>query len=122
MNKRQRMNDSNRKAREWLFENGYDELYFKPHKDIRKRHNVEYVYCKDYNYQIMDFYNLFDGFGFDAEGVFTFLQVKTNKWPDFEKIKNFLFSKRGIKALIINVKTPSKEFPKTRILVKELHT
>jgi len=96
MNNRLRMRDTNKKVRFWLLENGYDDIWFKPHS---KRN--DYVFTQERTYLATDLWNLFDGICFDSLGRPIFLQMKTNAWPKEKPIKDFI-RKRMIRVLVLN--------------------
>jgi hypothetical protein len=109
------MRNTNRLAREWLFANGYDYIYFKPHKDFRKRKNQEVYFTKQGNFYQTDFYNLFDGFCFDKNGVFTFIQTSTTNYHKIDPYVEFLKGKFGFRVLFLKaVKINKRWHIKTR--------
>ena len=97
------MRVSNRKAVLWLLENGYDDIWLKPHG---RRHDL--VYNTGEWYRALDLWNLFDGICFDREGNLVLLQIKTNAWAKEQPIKDFLSDKNNLIALSINVKYGKK--------------
>jgi hypothetical protein len=81
MNKRARMNYSNRKVVQWLQTKGYDHIWLKPHRDPRKKYNHELVYrTNGMFYTQLDIWNLFDGICFDKEGRVWFFQNSTTNY------------------------------------------
>lgn len=113
------MRESNKKAVEFLLANNYDEIYLKPHRDIRKKNNVEYIHTQNGNYQIMDFYNRFDGFCYNKKGEFVWLQIKTDRWANAVEIGSFFTDKKGI-VLILNVRKPTKTHKTYRVDFREM--
>ena len=103
MNPRQRMRFSNRKAVLWLLDNGYDDIWLKPHG---RRHDL--VYTTGEWYRALDLWNLFDGICLDKGGKLVLLQIKTNAWAKEAPIKEFLVGKHGFSAMSINVKYGKK--------------
>lgn len=120
MNKRQQMRVSNSYAIPWLLDNGYDNIYLKPHRDPRKKKNKDWIITKEERYQITDFYNLFDGFCYDKDGNFVWFQISTQNWHQQQPYEEFLKGKNNCKILLICVKKPSPKFRKYRVLVREL--
>ena len=98
MNPRQRMRSSNRKAVLWLLENGYDDIWLKPHT---RRHDL--VYNSGDWYRALDLWNLFDGICFDKGGNLVLLQIKTNSWAKEKPLKNFLLTRKNLIILSVNV-------------------
>jgi hypothetical protein len=88
------MNNTNRLARDWLLKNGYDYIWFKPHRDQRLPKNKEYFYTQSGEYGQNDLYNLFDGLCFDKDGDAVFLQMSTNRWHDPKPHKEFVKNKK----------------------------
>ena len=105
MNTRQRMRFSNRKAVLWLLENGYDEIWLKPH--IRR---TDLVYTVGEWYRALDLWNLFDGICFDEGGNIVLIQVKTNAWASAKPINDWLKNKNNLIVLVINVKGKGKKW------------
>ena len=99
MNPRQRMRFSNRKAVNWLLENGYDEIWLKAHT---KRQDL--IYTVGHWYRALDLWNLFDGICFDKGGNLILIQIKTNAWASKPPIIDFLKDKHSLKVMVINVK------------------
>ena len=103
MNNRQRMYASNRKAREYILEMGCDHVYFKEHLKRKSK-----FYRKDGFYQATDFFNLFDGLCIH-EGSLCFFQVKTNAWPNYKRITEFLHDKNGFGVFALNVEPKKRQ-------------
>ena len=99
MTPRQRMRFSNRKAVEWLLENGYDEVWLKPH--VRRQ---DLVYTRGEWYRALDLWNIFDGICFNPDGEAVYIQIKTNAWAKEAPIKSFVETHKNIIAISINVK------------------
>ena len=104
MNPRQRMRFSNRRAVNWLIENGYDEVWLKPH--VRRQ---DLIYTRGEWYRALDLWNLFDGICFSPDGEAVFLQIKTNAWAKDCDIIDFMADKK-ILAMSINVKEVKKKW------------
>ncbi len=108
MNNRQRMYASNRKAREYILEKlECDHVYFKEHLKRKSK-----FYRKGEFYQATDFFRLFDGLCFH-NGSLCFFQVKTNAWPNYKRITEFLNDKHGFGVFAINVE-PKKRNVRVR--------
>lgn len=75
---------ANAKAVQWLYKNGFTDVYLKPHGRFDK-----------------DIYELFDGICFSPDGTLVFIQVKSNAWPKEEPIIEFLKGKK-VMAIAIN--------------------
>ena len=103
MNNRQRMKASNKKVREWLLENNYDQIWFKPHG----KHN-DYVFTQKGNYMAQDIWNMFDGICFDIAGNVVFLQMATNGWHTEKDFKKFA-GRYNVNILLFNVTDKLKE-------------
>lgn len=103
MNRRQRMYATNKYARDWLIENGYDMIWLKRHEDLRKAKNQETYYTKSGNYFMTDIYNLFDGMCFDSNGTLTLLQISTTSFHKKEPYQQFMQGKKGFVILLIKV-------------------
>ena len=91
------MRASNKLVRFWLLENGYDEIWFKPHS---KRNDL--VFTQKGNYLATDLWNLFDGICFSHDGLIHFLQMKTNNWAKEKPITDFI-RKNPMVVLSFNV-------------------
>lgn len=110
-NNRKKMRATNNLAIEFLLKLGFTDITLRTHcrhKDI--------VYNKEKKYWATDYWNLFDGMGFDQHGDLTFLQFKTNAFPPAKPIESFC-KRYNQKAMAINVKTVIKNKP--QILVRE---
>ena len=105
MNPRQRMRFSNRKAVNYLLSKGYDDIWLKPHG---RRHDL--VYTQGDWYRALDLWNLFDGICFDRDGNANFIQIKTNAWAAEKPIKDFIYDKKNLIVLSINVKGSGKKW------------
>ena len=120
MKKREQMRESNKKAREFLFGEGWDFLWFKTHVDGRKKRGLDLVYTKDGKITpCLDPYNLFDGMGWDAAGVFWFFQVKTDKWPPEAELLAFSTGKLECRIMALNVKPPKGKRKTYEVKVRE---
>ena len=104
MNNRKRMRASNLLVRKWLLENGYDDIWFKPHG---KRN--DYVFTQKGNYMAQDIWNLFDGICFNRVGLICFLQMKTNAWAKERPIEVFLRNHHELRVISFNVTNKLKE-------------
>lgn len=92
MNKRERMRASNRLVRQWLLENGYDQIWFKRHG---KRN--DYVFTKNGScYMAQDIWNLFDGIAINSQGCVSFLQMSTTQWHPRKRYEDFARKTRGV--------------------------
>lgn len=110
------MLESNRRAREFLFDGGWDWLWFKSHQDMRKKKAGDYYYNRDGKAtRCLDPYNLFDACGYDGAGIFWWIQIKTDNWPDEQELKNFMIGKMGCCIIAINVIPPKKKGKTYRI-------
>ena len=115
------MRVSDEKAKSYLFQRGYRELYLKPHRDTRDPRNIDYIHNFEGSYAITDFYNLFDGFCFDRAGNFVWFQVKTNGWMEREKkdkLDRFM-EDNHLTAIVLNVKTPTKKRRTYHVMTRE---
>jgi len=102
---RVKMRATNKLALEYLIKLGYTDITLRTHC----RHK-DFVYNKDKNYRATDYWNLFDGMGFDNHNQLVFLQFKTNAWPASGPIISFC-KRYNLKAISINVKTNIKGKP-----------
>jgi hypothetical protein len=102
-NNRQRMRISNKRIREWLLENNYNDIWFKAHTKRNDR-----VYTQSGTYLATDLWNLFDGICFDVKRDIVFLQMKTNAWPKEEPIKKWV-SQNCYKVLVLNCTNKLRE-------------
>ena len=96
MHNRDRMRASNRRAVEYLLEEGFDQIWLKAHS---ARNDV--VYTRRGTYLATDLWNLFDGICFGGVTPF-YLQIKTNAWAKTEPIIKFQ-NHHAVDAIIINV-------------------
>jgi len=121
MKKREQMRMSNQKAREFLFAEGFDWLWFKSHEDLRKKSRGDYYYMALDKKAIrcLDPYNLFDGCAYDATGIFWWFQIKTNNWPDEKAIIAFSKGKMGCCIMAINVKPPKGKRKRYEVVTRE---
>ena len=102
MNNRARMRASNKLVRKWLLENGYDDIWYKPHG---KRN--DYVFTQRGSYMAQDIWNLFDGIcRFGSQIVF--LQMSTNAWHPDKLFKDFMKKTNGVKVLCFLVSNKRK--------------
>lgn len=102
MNNRQRMRASNFLVREWLLQNNYDNIWFKPHT---ARNDI--VFTQNGKYLATDLWNLFDGICTGGNTVF-FLQMKTNAWAKEKEIKQWI-DKINCHVLVFNVTNKCKQ-------------
>jgi len=89
---------SNKKARTWFLNNGYDHVWFKRHT---KRKDL--VFTKSGAYSATDLWNLFDGICLTKDNVPCFFQVKTNAWPKMQPLRDFK-NGNSFEIICINVK------------------
>lgn len=108
---RLKMRASNSLAIEYLLKMGYSDITLRTHC----RHK-DMVYNKEKKYWATDFWNLFDGMGFNQHGELLFIQIKTNAFPAKDPITSFC-KRYKQKAIAINVKTVIREKPS--ILIRE---
>lgn len=113
MNVRARMRETNRAITEHLLnECGFLEVWLKPHT---KFHDL--VYKSDgTRYRALDLFNLWDGIGLKAEGVY-FLQLKTNAFAKNEPLNEFC-STYNVRGLNINRKL-NKKTNEWEIIIRE---
>lgn len=116
---RDELKKSNGRARAFLFAEGWDWLWFKSHVDFRR---CDYYYLANdpKAHGCIDPFNLFDACGYDHEGRFWWIQIKTNEWPSEAPLKGFMLGKRDVRILAINVKTDPDDPKKYDIAVREL--
>lgn len=115
MNRRQRMYQTNKLAKKWLFQNDYDFIWLKPHLDNRRNHFKDWYHTKAGSIQQTDIYNLFDGFCFDHLGYLVFLQISTTNFHGIQPYEDFIMNKKGISILMLKaVKTKNKWIIKTK--------
>jgi hypothetical protein len=93
------MRSSNKEAVQYLLKMGFTDITLRTHC----RHK-DFVYNKDKNYRATDYWNLFDGMGFDQHGRLVFLQFKTNAFPPAKPIISFC-KRYHQRVIAINVKT-----------------
>jgi len=98
MNKRAIMRASNKRAIEQLVKQGHTDITLRTHC---KHKDFMYNMNKPAHKQT-DFFNLFDGFCYDPDNVFTWLQFKTNKWAPERPIKEFV-ERRRQPVVVVNV-------------------
>jgi len=75
-------------------------------KDITLRTHCKHkdlVYNLSKNYMATDYWNLFDGMGYNGAGKLTFIQIKTNAWPPTKPINDFC-KQHKLKAISVNVR------------------
>jgi len=110
------MRASNKLVRDWLLENKFDDIWFKPHS---KRNDL--VFTQNGNYLATDLWNLFDGICFDKFGNIRFLQMKTNKWAKEDKMKLFIKTHAMITILSFNINNKLSECKgHYKVFVREL--
>jgi len=120
MKKREQMRTSNAKAREFLFGEGFDFIWFKSHVNTKFKKNRDYFYTADGKaHSCQDPYNLFDACGYDSEGIFWWFQIKTNNWPSEQELKAFTIGKMGCCIMALNVRTPSTKHRTYRVQTRE---
>jgi hypothetical protein len=102
MNKRAIMRASNKRAVEQLERAGHTDITLRTHC---KHKDFLYNLNKGATQQT-DFFNLFDGFSYDHDNVFTWLQFKTNKWAAERPIKEFV-ERRKQPVIVVNVTNKS---------------
>ena len=92
--------DSNAKAIAWLHKRGFKQILLRTHC----RHK-DFVYAtKFHKYLSTDYWNRWDGMGFDPSGYLWFIQIKTSGFPKDFDILDWLDGKKGIRALSIHFK------------------
>ena len=107
------MRASNKLVREYLLENGYDEIWFKPHGN-----RSDHVFTQNGSYLATDLWNLFDGIAWRGKQIF-FLQMKTNAWAKAEPISRFVL-RHNCKVLSFNVTNKLKSSNKKyKVFVRE---
>jgi len=87
-------------VREWLLENGYDYIWFKPHMDGRKKIHKETYHTKQGVFYQTDLYNLYDGICADRDGNPVFLQMSTTNWHPEKAYIEFMNINKGFKTLM----------------------
>ena len=119
MNNRQRMYQSNYKARSYILkEMKGTHVYFKEHTKRKSRFFNLDRDGKENFYFATDFFNVFDGLCF-IDGSLCFFQIKTNAWPSSTELDNFLADKHGFGVFAINV-LPKKRQLKVRWYTLEM--
>lgn len=103
MNNRQRMRESNKLVRKWLLDNGYDEIWFKPHG---KRNDL--VFTQRGNYLAQDIWNLFDGIC-KKDNKLIFLQMSTSNWHGERPYEEWIKKVNGVGILLFLVTQKRKE-------------
>ena len=101
MNKRAIMRASNKRATEHLNKLGFTDVTLRNHC----KHKA-YLYNINKIQQQTDFFNLYDGFAYDPQNTFTWLQYKNNKWAAEKPIMEFV-RRRKQPALVVNVTNKS---------------
>ena len=102
MNNRERMRASNKIAINWMLENGFDNIWLKPHGRRTDTH-----YCKTGNYRALDLFGLFDGVAW-CDGYTVYLQIKTNAWANSNSFMHFLGSTKPGCCLILSLNVKYK--------------
>jgi len=104
-NNRAKMRSTNKLCIDHLIKLGFTDITLRTHC----RHK-DMVYNKDKIYRATDYWNLWDGMGFNPKGELIFLQFKTNAFPAESPIKSFCKQYKQ-KAIAINVKTKIRGKP-----------
>jgi len=99
MNNRAKMRLTNNIAVQHLLKMGYTDITLRTHC----RHK-DFVYNKEKKYRATDYWNMFDGMGFDNHQNLIFLQFKTNAFPAAKPIISFCTQYKQ-KCVCVNVKT-----------------
>lgn len=103
MNRRQRMYESNQRARNFLLEFlKVDEVWFKKHGRRKDR-----IFTQNGHYYATDLFNLFDGIAITKSQVY-FFQVKTNAWPPTIPLNQWAVDHKNITVFAINVRNTKK--------------
>jgi len=97
-NNRVKMRASNNLAIEYLLKMGFTDITLRTHC----RHK-DMVYNKEKKYQATDYWNLFDGMGFDNKQNLIFIQIKTNAFPPAKPMESFC-KRYKQKCVAINVR------------------
>lgn len=110
MNNRERMRASNKLVRQWLLDNGYDDIWFKPHG---KRNDYVFTQGRGIkpihgSYMAQDIWNLFDGICRIGSQI-VFLQMSTNAWHPDKLFKDFMKKTSGVKVICFLVSNKRKE-------------
>ena len=101
MNRRDRMYETNKKAKKWLLDHEFDYIWFKPHHDSRKKKHKETYTTKQGVFYQTDLYNLFDGICFDNAGNVVFLQMSTGKFHPVKKYEDFFMDKDSCYCVLL---------------------
>jgi len=101
MNKRAIMRASNKRATEVLTKMGHTDLTLRTHCKHK-----DFLYNTNKTNRQTDFFNLFDGFCYDPDNIFTWLQYKTNKWASEKPIKDFV-QRRHQPVIVVNITNKS---------------
>ena len=109
VNNRLKMRATNNLAVEYLLKMGYTDITLRTHC----RHK-DMIYNKEKKTSATDYWNLFDGMGFNQHQEIIFLQFKTNAFPATKPIESFC-KRYKQKALSINVKTNIRGKPTINI-------
>ena len=99
VNNRAKMRLSNNIAVQYLLKMGYTDITLRTHC----RHK-DFIYNKEKKFRATDYWNLFDGMGFNQHGELIFLQFKTNAFPAAKHIISFC-TRYKQKCVVVNVKT-----------------
>lgn len=103
------MRSTNNLAVEYLLKMGYTDITLRTHC----RHK-DMIYNKEKKTSATDYWNLFDGMGFDQHQGLTFFQFKTNAFPAASPIISFC-KRYKQKVFVINVKTNIRGKPTINI-------
>lgn len=95
-NNRKTFRDSNHTAIDWLLVRGFKDVILRTHC----RHH-DMWYNKGSKNNCMDYWNHWDGMGFDNGGNLWFIQVKTSSWPSDDFLINWISKHRNIRAVTI---------------------
>ena len=118
-NARATMRESNRRTREFLFNEGWSTMWFKSHEDMRKKSAGDWYYNSDNKaHRCLDPFNLFDACGYDAQGRMWWIQIKSGQWPEEQPLLTFSIEK-FINILCVNVKKPTKKRKTYKIELRE---
>lgn len=94
------MRHTNSMVRDWLLNNNYNYIWFKPHQDTRKSKFKETYETKEGVFYQTDIYNLFDGICSSPHGEPVFLQMSTTNWHPEKPYLEFLNKNKGFKILM----------------------
>ena len=65
----------------------------------------DFVYDKkNHWYRCTDYWNLFDGMGFDEDGILWFIQIKTSSFPPTQPLNLFCQKHPELKVMAIRVR------------------